>query len=199
MIGKITQHLRNMTIKQITFVMLIVTLVFPVVALWQGGHRTGEEWIVDVTVIAVLWIYLPSYWDMNHGAFGIWGGGLHILNPSATILSLVFTIFNLVFAVQVIRFCKKEASRRSALIPGVLSLLLPLLMAWQAYDMYVIEFMMGTEILVYIGPIPIQIIVGLILMRFAGPWESVEIWDDDTKEQMDWWKKEESKQIGQQK
>jgi hypothetical protein len=194
---QIELRLQRLTLNQIVALMILVTLVFPVTALWQGGHRSGEEWIVDVSIIAVLWIYLPPYWDMNSGAFGVWGGGLHILNPSATIITLILTIFNLIFAVQVIRFCKGEASKRSALVSGLLSLVLPLLMAWQAYSMYVIEFMLGTGLFVYVGPIPIQLIIGLVLMRFAGPWKIDTIWDDDVKEQSEWWEDEQSEQVEQ--
>jgi hypothetical protein len=197
-VGRLSEELRELTIRQISVIMLIVTFVSPMVAQWHGGHHFGEEWIVDVSIIAVLWVYLPSYWDMNTGAFGIMGGGLHILNPSATVLSLMFTIFNLIFAYQVIRFCKGETSKRSAIIPGVLSLVLPLLMAWQGYSMYVIEFMLGTGSFVYIGPIPIQLIVGLILMRLFGPWEIETPWEEEDKVKQEWWETDESKQIEKQ-
>lgn len=190
MIEEIKERFKNLTIRQIILAMLFVTLVFPVTSSFHGGHRTGEEWIVDVSIIAVTWIYLPSYWEMNRGAFGVWGGGLHVLNPSAMILSLIFSIFNLIFAFQVLRFCKGEASKRSAFVSGLLTLVLPLLMAWQAYSMYVIEFMVGTGNFVYVGPIPIQLIVGLILMRFSGPWSIETPWEGEDVEQSDWWKKE---------
>ncbi|MHA1907583.1 MAG: hypothetical protein ACW98Y_09845 [Candidatus Thorarchaeota archaeon] len=195
MIERMKQLFQQITVNQIIAIMIFVTLVFPVMVVWQGGTRSGDEWIVHVTLLAVTWIYLPPYWDMNSGAFGVMGGGLHILNPSATLLSLIMTIFNILFAIQVIRFCKNESSRRAALVPGVLSLVLPLLMAWQAYSMYVIEFMLGTGIFVYIGPVPIQLIVGIFFMRFAGPWKDAVIWDDSRKEQSDWWDKDETEQV----
>lgn len=192
MIEEIIQRFKDLTNRQIILVMLFVTLVFPVTSSWQGGSGTGEEWIVDVSIIAVTWIYLPSYWDMNHSAFGVSGGGLHILNPSAMIMSLIFSIFNLIFAFQVIRFCKGKASKRSTLVSGVLTLVLPLLMAWQAYSMSVIEFMVGTGNFVYVGPIPIQLIVGLILMRFSGPWSIETPWEGEGEDKSEWWKKEQS-------
>ena len=85
------------------------------------------------------------------------------------------------------RFCENRASKRAGLLIGGLSLLLPSLQALMGVD-YVMDFFYGTGIFVYVGPIPVQLIIGLILMRFAGPWKVQVPWDEE--DSGSWWDKD---------
>ena len=147
---------RQFSLDQVTFIMLIVTLVAPLVALWQGG--TESE--IDVSIIAITWVFLPLHWDNNVAAFGVYGGGLHLLNPAVILNTSILWIFNALFTLYVIRYYQERTSKRFVLLLGGLTLLLPLINVLMAVD-----YLWKRRLLVYIGPIPIQLIVGLLLIR----------------------------------
>ncbi len=184
-------RIHSLTQQQIIGIILFVTLALPVMSMFHGGTRTGEEWVVDISLVAITWIYLPDHWNENSGTMGAMGGGFHILEPAVMLSTSLLCIFNILFAIQVVRFCKGDASKKSALLSGVLTLILPVLMAWQAYSWYLQEYIQQTENFVYVGPIPIQLIIGLLLIRFAGPWNVKGPWKDSESEQDKWWNKEE--------
>ena len=189
----IRNRLRELTNTQVAIIMTIVTLLIPYNALFQGGHRTGDEWVVDVTIMAVLWVQFPSYWDSNTGAFGSRGGGLRLLDPIIIINTLPFWIVNLLFAIQAIRFRKGDASNTSTIACGILTLALPLLSVLTGWS-YVIEYTSFTGNLVYIGPIPVQLITGLLLVRFSKHWRVITPWEKEGEDE-EWWNEQSAQTV----
>ena len=178
---------QKFTTNQTILVLLLVTLFVPTMVFWPGGpggDTSGDFWIANACILAVTWMILPSHWEGYQGAFGINGGGFYFLEPTVIILSMIFIIFNFLFAIQVYRFCKGGTSKRGALIPGVIGMILPLFVTWQPFFMFVLERTVGTKLFLYAIPIPIQFLVGIILMKYGGPWDGIRLWEEEMKNDM---------------
>lgn len=129
-------------------------------ALSGFGGQPGEP--MSMVVYALLWAIYPQ--SSRHD-------GLEILTYSSLSAGFSFGFFNIIFAFQVVRYIRGEASRKNTLVAGAFTLVLPivsLIVAWP------IMFISGT--FAYIGPIPIQLVTGLLLMHFAGPKEITSSW-----------------------
>jgi hypothetical protein len=148
----------KLTLNQVTFIMLIVTLTAPMAIFWHGGGYDGSSWHIYISIIAITWVYLPP--DQGITVFGISSGGFIILNPAVILTTSIFWVFHALFALYVIRYYQERISKRSVLLIGGFTLLLPLMNTIQA-----LEFLWRSELIVYIGPIPIQLILGLLLIR----------------------------------
>ncbi|TFG11907.1 hypothetical protein EU537_10990 [Candidatus Thorarchaeota archaeon] len=186
----IEHGLSHLTSRQVAIIMVIITLLIPYNAQFQGGQRSGDEWVVDVTIMAILWVLFPSHWGPNTGAFGSRGGGLQLLDPVIIINTLPLWIMNMLFAIQVIRFRQGDASKKSAIACAILTLVFPLLSALTGWS-YVIEYISFTGNFVYIGPIPVQLIAGLVLVRFSENWHVTTPWKEVKAEE--WWNEEHSR------
>jgi hypothetical protein len=117
---------------------------------------------MPIAIYALFWAIFPPESSMS---------GLQVLNYYALPTCLLLGVFNIVFAFQVIRFIRGAASRRNTLLVGALTLVIPvisLILTW--------PFMELTGVFVYIGPIPIQLFTGLLLMYVAGPKDSASPW-----------------------
>ena len=159
---------------QIVVVMFVVTLLAPIMVNVHGGSGGSEGWEVDYSVIAMTWIYLSPSFDENSGAFGVWGGGFHVLNLSAMLNTSFLWIFNALFAILVVRHYQRKTSLRSTIVPGLLSLVLPFI---QAIGMYFM-FIQRTGLLIYNGPVPIQLAVGLFILYYTQSELDKDIWTD---------------------
>lgn len=173
--------------------MVAVTLLCPVsVVSLGGGYSYLEGYYVDLMVIAVLWSYFPAPLHSNPMGIGVEGYGLVPLNPTILFITFPIWFLNILFAAQVIRYHINDISRRSVMIVGYLSLVPPIILG--LYGMfYVVQWM----IFAYVGPIPIQFIVGYALVRFSHKIkteaESSTEWIDenDEKKEKSWWKSQE--------
>jgi len=152
--------------KHASVVIALATVVPPYTTFLYGfgGHSGGEGHIyyVSVAVYALFWAIYPQDSSMR---------GLQVLNEYALPTTLPLGFFNIVFAFQVIRFTRGKASRRNTLLVGALTLVLPITSMIAA-----LPAMVSSGFFVYIGPIPIQLITGLLLMHLAGPKEPVSPW-----------------------
>lgn len=148
---------RQLTLNQVTYIMLGVTLTAPLAIFCHGGGF-DDSWHIYISVIALTWVYLPPEQDII--VFGLSSGGFHILNPGVILTTSIVWVFNALFALYVIKYYQGRTSRRTVLLTAVLSILLPLFNVIQALDI-----LQRSELLVYIGPIPIQLVVGLLLVR----------------------------------
>ncbi len=160
--------------KSVLVAWILVTLFVPTaIFFWLIA---GNMALVGSTVYSLLWIYsldVPNYDFMGTSIFGIFLPvdpssvffGVHILNPLILMWVPLYGGFNILFAVQVVRYVKGKASARSSILLGLLTLAMPLFEAVVylphvlAYDIY----------LPYLGPIPIQLIIGLIIMKKYAP------------------------------
>jgi hypothetical protein len=125
-------------------------------------------------IYALLWAYIPSA-NLDLAGTSIFGiflpidpssvfYGFHILNPLVLLWAPVNGFFNILFAVQVIRYIQDKTSMKKTIIAGVLTFTIPL---YQAFLFLPHLLMIGHPY--YIGPIPIQLVVGLLIARKYGP------------------------------
>ena len=147
--------------KQSAIIITLVTIIPPytVFLLGFGGH----DHRVSTAVYALLWAIDPP------GTFG-----LQVLNGPALSMGIPLGIFNILFAFQVVRYTREEVGKTSTLLAGVLTLVLPLLSL-----ILTLPYMITYSQFVYIGPIPIQLITGLVLMRVARQPDLTQPWDEE--------------------
>jgi hypothetical protein len=106
-------------------------------------------------------------------------------------LTLPLTILNIAYIWKVVRYYRGDCTRYSAIWVGMLSLVLPTLIA-----ICITIPLNPSGGFVFIGPIPLQFIVGLIFMyKIPGP-EMTSPWKYDLSERSwwqrnrpDWWEK----------
>ncbi len=110
-------------------------------------------------VYSPIWVYAT---DFTH--YGVAGyTGFFFFNPAYLIQELILSALNLVFLWSIIRYYQGKTSRNTAISIGVLSLVPPVIMP------LVISFGRG---LVYLGPLPLQFLIGLLLLlKVKGPEE----------------------------
>jgi len=146
--------------KYASLIMALATVVPPYTTFLYGFG--GHDGHVSIIMYALFWAIYPPESMM---------GGLQILNYFSLTAGLSLGFFNIIFAFQVIRYIRGKTSKRSTLVVGALTLVLPiisLIVAWPV--------MLSSGVFVYIGPIPIQLATGLLLMRLAGPKEITSPW-----------------------
>jgi hypothetical protein len=148
----------------IAFIMIFVTASVPL------------GFFPEMMVYSVLWV-IPLGYIIFLSPYGFFP--FYFIDPFAIFVTLPFTILNVVFAVWVVRYYKAKTSRDTVVLIGMLSLLLP-----PALVIY-LTAMTGTILFLY--PIPIQFIVGLIIMwRIEGP-EVISPWSG-MRLDLSWWK-----------
>ena len=160
--------------QQIVIVMLITTLVSPIAILSGGGGYHGDEWGIHYGVFAMTWFYSFTITSPNSDWSSTWDNGLLVLDFSMLQNSFILWIFNVLFAIQVVRYCQDKTSFRSAVSMGLLSLVLPSVVAIFTYAMYV-RF---TGFVMYAGPTPIQLAVGLYILYSTRKQRDNELWVD---------------------
>ena len=141
--------------------MTLVTVIPPYTTFLLGFG--GHDHRVSTAVYALLWAIDPP------GAFG-----LQVLNGPALSMGIPLGFFNILFALQVVRYTREEVGKTSTLAAAVLTLLLPLTSL-----IVTLPYLITYPQFVYIGPIPIQLITGLVLMRVARKPEPTQPWDDE--------------------
>ncbi len=191
---EIRKRIEALTPKQVALIMLFVTLFIPTNNLAGSGHMQANEFVIGVRVVALVWTLELSYWIIN-SQVGISIADFSILNPYSMLAAVVYSVFNIVFAVQVVRFCRNQTSKRLTIFVGMLTLLFPLVFSPYWYYQEILAFIERSGLLLYIGPLPVQLIIGLIIMRYAGPWKLTKPWEEGHARE-DWWK-EEQKSAGE--
>ncbi|MHA1663299.1 MAG: hypothetical protein ACTSVR_08605 [Candidatus Thorarchaeota archaeon] len=146
--------------KHASIIMVLATVVPPYSTALFGIF--GDDYHVSISTYALLWVIYPSEAGVS---------GLQVLNYYALYSGLSLGFFNIVFAFQVIRFIRGTASKRNTLFAGVLTLFIPTLFFIAAGSA-----MLSARVFTYIGPVPIQLATGFLLMRFAGPKEITTPW-----------------------
>ena len=146
--------------KYAIIIMALATVVPPFTTFLYGVG--GHDNRVSVALYALFWAIYPPESAIS---------GLQMVNYYSLTAGLSLGFFNILFALQVIRYIRGDAGRRSTLIAGVLTLVIPIISSIVS-----LPIMLSSGYFVYIGPIPIQLITGLLLMRFAGPKEITAPW-----------------------
>jgi len=97
---------------------------------------------------------------------------------------LPLTILNILFVIWIVRYYQAKASKNSVLMLGLLSIILPTMFALYITGLF------GQFMVIY--PIPIQFIVGLIILwRIEGP-EVISPWSG-MRLDLSWWKRDQPK------
>jgi len=142
-------------------IMVFVTLFAP----FGVYFHSVRNFTVEVSVHAIIWGTWP---DFNFSVstiifdyFIVFGIGLY------------YGIFNIWFGFEVIRYVKNRTRKRAAIIAGVLSIVYPLALAIMS-----LPWIRSSNTFVYIGPIPIQFVIGLLLMKYFSEPEIHEPWSD---------------------
>ena len=129
-----------------------------------GGHDY-EGYRISTALYAVIWALYPA---------DFWFHSIEDYMDTVLIQGPIFGLFNIIFAFQVARFVQGSSSKNVTYIIGVLTLLMPLI----NLIMYV-PWLLNARSIVYVGPLPIQLILGLLIMRrYAVPLPTTP-WDED--------------------
>ncbi len=141
--------------KLITQIMILVTLIVPFGYIPPGWNALLWDPGV-IGVYGLLW-FLGSGFEFNRG--------LHFLQPGIIIPTLILSIFNFLFVLQIWKYYLRKTSLRRVLLIGIASLIYPTLLDFMSTVGFVPISMIGI-----IWPIPIQFIIGLILLyKIPGP------------------------------
>ncbi len=158
----------------IAFFMILITATMPL-------GFVPESWILPSMVYALLWVY-PLGGYFNPGPFGIFP--IIIFDPVWIYATLPFTILNVVYAIWVVRYYKANTSRYNAAMVGLVSIIFPPLLT------IYFSGMAGGFKPIY--PIPIQFILGLIMLwKIEGP-EVISPWSG-MRLDLSWWKRRREK------
>jgi hypothetical protein len=143
------------------WIMAITTLFAPFGVYFFSVRNS----ILTVSMHAVLWGIMPN----PSGDTGLVQFGTYIIVGRG----LFYGIFNIWFGIEVIRYFNDYTRRRMAIRSGILSLVYSFVMAITS-----LPWLLHSTTLEYLGPIPIQFIVGLLLMKYFGEQQPLESWRD---------------------
>jgi hypothetical protein len=144
--------------KHASIIMALATLVPPFMTVFS--HLDGQS--ISVAIVALIWAIFPPSSPTS---------GFQILDGNWLQGSLPLGFFNIVFAFQVIRFIRGKSSKVKTLAVGVMTIIIPMIAFFG-----MLPYMISRQIFVYVGPIPIQLVIGLFLMRFFAPEEPTTPW-----------------------
>lgn len=147
---------------RIIAIMATVTLLVPYAILFW--FLMGTEAVGGVGIYAILWAIFPYH---AHDNIVLW-----ILDSRVIFGGAIFGIFNILFGAEVVRYCKGTTARKWLILSGILTLVIPL---YQAIIFF--PYLARTGHAQYIGPIPIQLVVGLFIAKRYAPKTSDTPWE----------------------
>jgi hypothetical protein len=122
---------------------LIGTLAVP------GGSQVES---VDYVIVALVWSFGSGNTYYNSGLF--------VFEPLHILGYLSLTFFQIVFGVLVVRYCQDKCSRGWVDLVAIASIAFPVLVLALKIPTYI-----ALHVLAYDGPVPIQLIIGLLLVK----------------------------------
>jgi len=141
---------------------MAITTLFAPFGVYAFSVRNS---ILTVSMHAVLWGIMPG----ESGNTGSTLFDMYIIIGRG----LFYGIFNIWFGIEVIRYFNDYTRRRMAIQSGIISLLYPFAMVIISWP-----WLQHSTTFEYLGPIPIQFIVGLLLMKYFGEQKPLEPWSD---------------------
>ena len=147
----------------ITVALVISTLAVPYAVIpWTVNFTYDFVMTVHGAVFAILWVILPG---------GSYPSGFQLLSPTYVLLGIILGIFNILFGVQVYRFCRKQTSWNKVILSGALTLVVPFVFL----AVFLFSLLAHPT---YIGPIPIQLLIGLTIAWLLKTPEEETPWID---------------------
>ena len=162
------ERFKNITSRQIILLMVLFALTLPFLILPSGRYGTEGVQFRGYTFLAMIW-EVGLYSD----------GPFYVLDPLSFILGSPL----LLFAYYVQRYCSGSSSWKATVLIGLLLttihavLISPRMLGWFEYDT-----------MVYAGPLPITLILGLLLMKIVGAPELDRPFDEQVGSSS-WWKR----------
>ncbi len=170
--------MRRLDSQEIMAIMLALTFLAPFAVMPWGFSMSESSFSYSFSISALLWRLVKRYDSENFEL-----EGMDPEHPFDIIgVTIMMSLLSVVFAIQVPRYCTGKASGRITLSVGVLSLMQPFILSLSG-----ILTLFDHGILIYIGPIPIQFVVGLILMKLIPP-------EIETEEDTGWWEAAETRE-----
>ncbi len=139
-------------------IMTLATIVAPFMTIMSNITGRG----ISIAITALFWAIFPPTSPTS---------GFQILDAHWLPGSLSLGFFNILFAFFVIGYIRGKSSKRKMLAAGAMTIIIPMIAFFS-----VLPYMILNEYFVYIGPIPIQLAIGLFLMRSLGPQEPTTPW-----------------------
>ncbi len=143
------------------WIMGITTLLAPFGVYPFSVHND----VLTVSMHALLWGIMPEAFAYN--------GSILFYMYVIIGRGIFYGIFNIWFGIEVIRYISDYSRRRMAITSGISSLIYPFAMVIISWP-----WLQYSTTLEYLGPIPIQFVVGLLLMKYFGEQKPLEAWSD---------------------
>ncbi len=174
----IGEYIQRMSIRKISILMGFATFIAPNI-LWSYPVRDGDILEnVGFMLTAFSWTYSVSY--------PILMDGFQFLNPEILLRNSIFTVPPILFAIFVVRYCQGKSTSKQVWIVAFLSVALPMFTGLSPMVSYFLSY----GIFIYAGIIPIQLILGYLIVKFQdSPLDGLE-WDDEqdaSKHVVTWW------------
>lgn len=156
--------------REITILMILVTVLFPVGGIglvynWSNSPPLlyGVFWVTDLYSVFIAWL-----WYLGHP--------IELLQ--IVWMTVPLCIFNLVFLRQINRFFNDKTSRDTALVCGLLSIVVPSMISAALWTEALLPFV--------ITPLPFQFFAGILLLyKFRDP-EVISPWEGYFLD-LSWW------------
>ena len=107
-------------------------------------------------------VFAAAWWGF--GLVGSLNIQIFSFDSNSIIIGFFLSLPNIVFSVQIARFLMGKTPYQDTLVFGILGLLFPLVITLSSLLM-----VLRSGYLAYAGPLPFQIIMGMILMKYLGP------------------------------
>ena len=159
----------------IAFFMILISLIVPIGVIPMNAFLIFSGWGMgpDFMIYSLLWSYSPNL----HISFTF----IPVFMLLNIWMVLPLTLFNIAYIYQIVRYYRGHCTRYSAIWVGMLSLTIP-----TVFSLVTGGFLQPGGVFSFVGPIPIQFIVGLLFMyKFPGP-EMTSPWRYDLSDRS-WW------------
>ncbi|MHA1949905.1 MAG: hypothetical protein ACXAAO_13750 [Candidatus Thorarchaeota archaeon] len=141
----------------IATIMILVTVIVPIGYIPAGAIILLIPSIHVYGTFGLFW-FLGSGFDINTG--------FHFLQPPLMVYTLFLSIFNILYVLQVVKYYQGKTTNQRVLLVGAVSLIYPALLVLITAAIVLLPLQM----IHVIWPIPIQFIIGLILLyKIPGP------------------------------
>ncbi|MHA1771770.1 MAG: hypothetical protein ACTSYL_07555 [Candidatus Thorarchaeota archaeon] len=157
---------KDRTIPIVGIIMFLACAFTPALVMPAYSYYGGGGTSINYMVYALLWSYIPDYWQQV--------SKFTFLDPTSMVISFPFTLPMLIFAYGVVRYTQNRISLARLIGSAILSILVPLLITISYFI-----FVISNGGLGYVGPVPIHLLIGVLIIKKVKqpevtPWEGVK-------------------------